>query len=580
MSNRRFIVFFLLGIALLSGALVFLSWRARVVATVATQNTLCTLPAESVVSVELVYGGTNAVTLARVDGGGWRLTAPYAAPADSAAVARLLDVATTLRVGDMRTAAELADLHEDFADFGLDARARVALRLCTEGRTEDVRVLFGSLTASGREVYARTEGLQNVFTLPAEAVAAIPSGADGFRRRELVSALPEEIDGIDLRAPESPFMKLVRHSAGWTLATSVEAPADAAAVESLVAGLTRARIAEFVLPSAANPESGSEGDVIKPSALVPYGLAAEAGYAVTIRSRAGTAEQIVFGDPVGTNYVYALVQGGTAVVLLDRAAADLCRAGGASFRDTRVFPVGKDEEVRSISLREGPFVYVLSQTNGVWRLAAPVDAAADPEVAAAVVDCVLRLRQHDVPEKAPEKDPIRVSISTAAGTRPDVTVPKTVFPVGCSFVNLRTKTFFELDPASVRRLSSQEGEGVPVAVVRDAERGIWGMDVAAGKGPATVSQDAVKALLTALTRVEAVGVETLAATPEDFRRCGLQSPAFTVAVDFNGADTVRRNILLGGVAPGGGRYATVGGADTVFILSRATVTGLTAPITE
>ena len=33
MSNRRFIVFFLVGIAFLSAVLAFLSWRARAVAS-------------------------------------------------------------------------------------------------------------------------------------------------------------------------------------------------------------------------------------------------------------------------------------------------------------------------------------------------------------------------------------------------------------------------------------------------------------------------------------------------------------------------------------------------------------------
>jgi len=577
MSNRRFILLFLMGIALLSGALLHLSWRARVVATVATQNTLCTLQAESVDGLEVVYGGTNAVALARGEDGSWRLTSPYAAAADPTAVARVLDVATSLPVGDVRTADELAELHEDFVDFGLALDARVSLKL--RAGTREVWVRLGARTASGQEVYARTEGLRNVFTLPVAALDAVPSGPDGFRRRRLVDGTPEEVVGIDLRAPESPYVKLVRASSGWRLAAPVEAPADSVAVEALVAELARARIAEFVLPSAAHPESVAEGDVIKASALVPYGLAGEAGQSVIVRAASGKPERIVFGEAVGTNRVYALVQGGTAVVVLERGVADLCRSGVASLRDTRVFPLAKNERVVSVSLADGGLVYVLAREEGVdWKLVAPVAAGADQELAAAVVERVLRLRQSDVPEKVAEAEAVRVSVSTSAGARSGVTVPRAAFGDCASFVNLRSKTLLELDPASVRRVSRRAGEGPALVIVRDEERTNWRIETSAG--PATLSQDAVKALLAALTRVEATGVETLAATPADFARCGLVTPAWTIAVDFNGADAVRRNVLLGSVAPGGGRYATVGGADAVFIFSRAAVAGLTAPITE
>lgn len=578
MSNRRFIVFFLFGSIFLAAALLILEWRTRIVATSATRNTLCMLRAEDVDALELAFGGTtNIVRLARGEKGAWRLESPYSAPADPAAVLRLIDVATALPLGDMRTAAELAELHEDFLDFGLAGNARATLRL--RAGAASARVFFGATTASGQEVYARTEGVRNVFTLPVTALEALPADADGFRLRTLVACPSEEVAGIDLRGRDHAFLKLVRTAGGWGISAPVAAPADAVAVETLVAGLARARIAGFVLPSAEHPAASADGDVIPPSELVQYGLSADAGHAVTIRSQTGVAERIVFGDPVGTNSVYALVGNGTAVVLLERAVVDLCRSGDESFRDTRVFPLGKDERLLSVSFSEGELVYVLSQTNDLWRLVAPVAAAADPAVAAAVVDRVLHLRRRDVGETA-EGGMVRVSVTTSAGTLPGVMVPRAVFAESGSFVNLRTKTLLELDATAVRRITLKGREVASSVVVRDAERGAWNVDAAAGGVPATVSQDAVRALLTALTRVEALGVETLAATPADFRRCALEEPFFTLAIDFDGADAVRKNILLGGVAPGGGRYATVGGADAVFVLSRTTVAGLTAPITE
>ena len=75
-------------------------------------------------------------------------------------------------------------------------------------------------------------------------------------------------------------------------------------------------------------------------------------------------------------------------------------------------------------------------------------------------------------------------------------------------------------------------------------------------------------------------METLSATAADFARCSLDKPAFVVAVDLVGGKTVHREIMIGGAASGGGRFATVGGADAVFVLPRTTVSALTASLTQ
>lgn len=578
MSNRRFIVFFLVGIAFLSAVLAFLSWRARAVASEATRNTLCTFPPEAVEGVEVVRGGTNVTRLVRNEMGAWSLVEPYAAPADAASVARLVDALTLRPFGDLRTAAELAELGEDFADFGLAEGVRTVVALRARGGA--TRVFFGARSASGKDVYARVDGLYNVFTLPVEVLEAIPADADGFRVRALVAWTREQIAGLDLHAPEAPFIRLVRNVSGWRLAAPVEAPADEAVVASLVEGLVGARIAGFVMPSATQRGTASgERSVLSRSALAPYGLSVEAGLAVNVKPEFGVSEQVVFGASAGTNLVYALVQNGTAVVTLEAAVADLFRKGDAAFRDTRVFPFGADEQVRSVSISAGPLVYVLTRgANGAWRLEAPVVAPADPVAAAALVNVILRIRRNDVPDRIPPEEAVRVSVATSRGVHPDVTVARELFKTCGPFANLRAKTLLELDAKSVRRLSLKPSEGTGASVVLDPERGTWSL--AEGSAPMTVNVEAVRKLLAALTRVEAASVETLTASPDDLRRCGLDAPALVIALDFEGADAVRRNLMLGARAPDGGRYATVGGADAVFVLDRATAAALMVSITE
>ena len=67
-------------------------------------------------------------------------------------------------------------------------------------------------------------------------------------------------------------------------------------------------------------------------------------------------------------------------------------------------------------------------------------------------------------------------------------------------------------------------------------------------------------------------------TPAELMKAyGLDAPFLTVAIDQERADAVRRNILIGGETDGG-RFATVGSADAVFVLSWESVEALSAPL--
>lgn len=578
MSNRRSILFFLVGIVFAVSALVLISMRSREVANINVRNSLCQFAPEKVQGMDIVRGGTNLITIVKDESGSWRLAAPFPAPAEPSAMEKIVDMLTQQPIGDMRTEAELAALGEDFADFGLEGKSTVVVTV--RSSTSDAHVYLGASTSSGNEVYARVGSMRSVFTVAKSAVDVLPMNADDLRRRSILTVGAEDVQGIDFRVPGSPFVKLHRGEAGWRLLSPVEVAADGAAVMTLVEALVRARVQTFVLPSALNPPEVGE-TTVKSSTLAPYGLGVDAGLSVTVRSVSGATEQIVFGSSAGTNLVYALVQNGGAVVALDASLAELCKKGDASFRDTRVFPLGSGERLKSVSLSQGDLVYVLSQgTNGVWRLASPAEAPADQAVASALADAVMRMRSCDVPETKPGKGAVRVSIETDAGVRTGVEVDGRFFSDCGALANLRSKTLVEIDSATVRRITQKSEEGGEVSVRYDVERSAWVRDVAEGAAPANVDQQAVKKLLGVLAKVEAQGVETVATTPDDFRRCSLDRPLFVLAIDFDGTDSVRRNLIIGGVAGGGARYATMGGADAVFIISRDLVEALMGKVLQ
>ena len=580
MSNRRFILFFLVGIAACAAGLWGLAVRARVVASDATRRVLCPVDPGAVDAMAVTMPDGTRLALER-QSGLWRIVAPFPSAADPAPVAQLLDMLTLTPIDDMRTEEELHQLNESLADFGLNP-PRTTVSLMAAGVTNVVH--FGAKTASGKEVYARVEDVKNVFTLSADTFAAVPTDVDAFRPRALLACPRDEITGFEFRVPDAAFVKLVREGTTWRMTAPLAAAADANAVSTLADRLAAARVADFTLPSAAQPPPhGTTPDGTLPAAaLVPYGLSTDAALSVTVRAMDGSVETILFGGAAGTNRVWALVQNGTTVVSVDAAIAELCRAHEAAFRDTRVFSFKKDESLKSISLTADSLVYVLGRdTNGVWRIDAPVVAPADQTLAAALAEKILTLKQNDlVPQDAKKKpgSEIRVTVETSSASYPAIAVPAAYFGGSVSFADLRSKTLLTLDPGTVRRLSVKQEANEAPAVVYDTARAVWNLEkpVEGRRSNPT----AIKAVLTALARVEAVSVETVAATPADFRRCGLDAPVCVVPVDVETAGTSRRNILLGGATSGGGRYATAGGVDAVFVVSKQTAAALMADLTE
>ena len=580
MSNRRFIIFFLVGIAACAAGLWGLAVRARVVASDATRRVLCPVDPSSADAVTVSTQGGMPLALERKSGA-WRIVAPFPSAADPAPVAQLLDMLTLTPIDDMRTEDELRQLNETLADFGLNP-PRVTVSLAAAGVTNVVH--FGAATASGKELYARVEDMRNVFTLSADVFAAVPTDVDAFRPRALLACPRDEIAGLEFRVPDAAFVKLVREGTAWRMTAPLAAAADADAVSALADRLAAARVADFTLPSATQPPPhGTTPDGMLPAAaLVPYGLSTDTALSVTVRAMDGSVETVLFGGAAGTNRVWALVQNGTTVVSVDAAVAELCRAHEAAFRDTRVFSFKKGEELKSISLTADSLVYVLGRdTNGLWRIDAPVVAPADQALAAALSEKILTLKQNDLAPQDTKKKPgseIRVTVETTAASYPAIDVPVACFGDGLSFADLRSKTLLALDPGTVRRLSVKREAAEAPAVVYDTARAVWNLEKPV-EGRRS-NQEAIKALLTALARVEAVSGAAVAATPADFRRCGLDAPACVVTVDVETTDVTRRNVLLGGAASGGGRYATVGGVDAVFVVSKQTAAALMADLTE
>ena len=540
MKNRRAILFFLAWSLAFALALAALSFGRHPVAEV-PRATLSDFNADKISHLEIDRtvpdgGKPERILLSCVDGR-WRIEAPLAAEADEAAVKRIVDAVTFAEPIDELSVSDMASLGRTLRDFGL-ASPRFTVVLSDGGRRESYD--FGRLTPSGGEIYVRQEGKGGVFTVTARVAQELGRPLNALRRRRLLTFDRTDVVALGLKNAGEPFSKLVKAEGIWRLTEPMEAPADRRVVEELVDALCSARVIDYAAPGA--------GEAL--------GLGDSEGYALSVRDSFGTVEKIVLGVPDGTNAVWAMTPEG-AIVKVEAALLGFCRKRQKLLEDTRVFPV-EMKSVLSFSVTEVFPAYMLSRPSATepWRLASPVDAPADGMVVENLLTRILSLRSVDLSTEK-TKGQISISVGTAETNFPSRSVSNGFLPDGMRLADLRDKLLLRCARADVKRIRVDTATGV-------------GWD-------ATRSE----ALLGGLEKgIVAESVETVVFRAGDFERCGFNRPSYTLTFELDDRTSALRKLLLGAAAPGGGRFAMLGGSDAAFILSAATVSMLTKPMEE
>lgn len=504
--------------------------------------------------------GSPATRLKCVDGV-WQLVEPFAGMADERVVLRLLDAVEQTPPVDAVSEAELLRMGRTRADFSLDDPVlTVEVTTASKGLS---RLLFGIATPADGGVYAAVEGVNAVYVVSASVLSAIDVSADGFRQRALFSVDADEVAGFTVQREGDGPMAFVRSGEGWTVGGR---KASAVRIAEFLAALTSARAGSFVWPVSASNETGH----VSAALLALYGLDAENAVAVTLTGTDGAVRRIAFGKGADAGSVYALAQDGGAVVTVPVRLKDFVVQDAVLFADPRLFPV-EPRAVTGFALADDGGLFSLSRDeSAVWRLESPVVAPANQEVVAAILSRILSLTSADVvPEGgvtvsvSPHAVKSRVSRDSVLGDR--------------SYEDLRSREMLRIDGGLVRRVVSLPGEGEASAVVYDRERRAWHVERGANGG--RVSIRGVSAILESLSPLTAVRVEKLNVLADDLDDYGLDRPCHTVAIDQTAGETVRRNILIGKRTQGG-RFATVGSSDAVFVIAEPVVRSLFSPIIE
>ena len=554
MSNKRSILVLLVAVAALAAANVMLDRRTGAVGS-GGRATLID-PSWEISDIRIARKGSPATVLLKAPD--WRLAEPYAASVDEPVVLRLLDALAFQRVTESISDEELLRLGRTRADFALDDPV---LRISVSGAFGRVSVSIGAPTPSAEGVYAAVDGEESVLIVPSGVLSAVDVPADMFRRRSLFLIGPESISSFDIKRGSRSMLTFVRRSESWRMG---DGDAAAPKVHKFLADLTSSSVVDFIWPKGAT----NEEDRVSTSLLGGYGLDPDNAIAVTLKGQDGMDRQVLFGKSAGEGLVFALVQNGSAVATVPSSLRDVAAQDAVMFTDSRLFPL-EAHDVAFFSVADGETVYALARgENGAWRIESPIAAPADASVAEAMLSRILALSALDA-------DAGGLGISFSTNAAPVRVARRSVLDGG--FERLRSRKMLRIDPKSVRRIvRTPGGRGGQTSVVYDRDRQAWNIESSGGTG-GVISEAGVQSVLSSINPLAALRVVKLKVAASDLGAYGLDAPFLTVAIDQERADAVRRNILIGGETDGG-RFATIGSADAVFVLPGDTVEALSAPL--
>ena len=566
MSNRGPIMALFALIAALAAVHVLLSFngvtpvRKAVSAGDVIWGAVAGMPAEDALGrIAIRRAGAPETVLERTSS--WRLSAPYRASVEPQVVNRFLDALRFATAVEALPDGDLMKLGRTHGDFAL-SEPRLGVTL-SDGAHE-VTVSFGDRTPSGDGVYAELKDVGMVFVVTSNLFAEVDLDADRFRRRTLFTVGEESVTGFDVRQGGGSFLRFVRKGDGWKMSAPDEAMAVDAKVGELLGALTAAEAVGFVWPVGGTNEAGA----VSAALLAGYGLDSESSVSLTLKCLDGIDRQVSFGKEAGPGLVFALAQGGGAVVTVPSSLRDLCTAAPGSFTDTRLFPY-EESLVTSISVLDGSVKCLVAKgADGVWRIESPVVAPADAAAVEGLVRRLLTVRSDSL-----DPDGVKVSLSTNAEP---VGVARAAAFGGLRLEDLRAREILRIDPASVKRLVVTDTKAKSTtAVVYDRDRMAWNVESSPVAGVAAVA--GIEEVLRQLDPLVAAGVVKLGVSASEVREYGLESPRYVVAVDQDRADSVRRNLLVGDRTDGG-FFATVGSNDAVFVLPEDALRRLLRPI--
>ena len=235
--------------------------------------------------VWLAAPGGESIRLVK-EGSFWKLTAPFAATADTPVVEGILTSLEKLEADEL-----VAEQETDFAQYGLATPTRTVTAV-VEGEKAPLAVEFGAKTPDAGSVYARKRGEAKVYLVASWVESSFDKKPFDLRDRDLLHVKRDDVRSLEVAGPDGGFA-LARTEAGeWAFTKPLATRAGRWSVDGLLGTVENLRM-----------DSVAGESVTDAKEIARYGLAKPAR-SVTLVTKDGATRTLEIGgaapDPSAT----------------------------------------------------------------------------------------------------------------------------------------------------------------------------------------------------------------------------------------------------------------------------------------
>lgn len=545
MSNSRLILYLTLAIVLSLGAHLALDLRRSSAPNEAFKTSVFPLGSKFK-AITILRDNAPEISLGKEENS-WMVLEPLPGKADEREILKLTDSLTVVPFVESISRAALLRLGRTDKDFCLD-EPRLTVKCHLDAEEKDLE--FGSETSSGDGVYATIKDEGTIYVLDKSIFELFARSANAFRARRVLNETAEHVRLLDMKLGSLPMGSFTKKGDVWLLDNGIRT--SNAKVRELLSSICDLEAKDFVWPL----DKKSALSEIPQSVLSSYGLDGEGTIKIVIGGNDGRETRFSIGKDAPDGMVYALTDFGRAIVTVDGSIKTKLIESSDMLVDNRVFPY-ELEQLSRIKIRQGEEVYVLKKSSDrLWKFESPLAAPTDERAMKAFLTRLIAFTHEDTVAGG-----IEIMVNDDAETASFANVM--LFKEG-GIEDLRSREIVSFASDTIKRIVLDGSSVVmPCSVAYDFQRRAWSVERPAGAK--SVNEESVKDILAAFDPLKASRIVKLHPNPQDLRTFGLETPYLVVSIDRAKFDVPRKNLLIGNLTEGG-RYATLGVSDSIFIL--------------
>jgi hypothetical protein len=540
----------------------------------------------------VIQNGDDRIELHR-EKGQWRLTAPVKDQADAAAVDNLISDIEFWHKDAVIPAEVMGAQQGRLSEYGLQ-QPKLRLRLIEPNGPPEI--LFGKDAALEGKMYIRLADSKEVMIAPQNVRADISKKPDEFRDRKLTDLTTAQVTRAVIKSAAGEI-ELNRKEDHWQITKPLQARGDDQKIGDLLAGMTNARIQEFV--------GSDSGD------LHGYGLSEPRG-SVTIYGegdKEGRTLQIGAVAEKIKDAVYARYLPRSGVYALPKKTEDLLNVRPNVLRDRHLVRIDTNNLDRIHIQAAGQPEIVLSRQDNNWKIASRNNQPANGDEVRRFLDLLkgeevtkfVSDTAADLPQYGLDSPQLKLTFSsfasentaeTAAGEHPYLTLSFGKVENGAVYARVGEEPFvvavnqqlldkIRLVPLQWQALTIYQlkpEEIVRLSRVTDREESLerngpkeWKWI----KGEGTIDTANVQSLLSTLASLHAVRWMG-ASTPAH----GLEKPNLVITFMASPNDKTLHKLTIGSQTADQMWYAKVDERAGTFVLSNPDLSALKLPLSK